>query len=641
MRFRTLDIENFLAISEASIDLADRGLVLIQGANEDDPSATSNGAGKSSLADALCWVLYGTTARGVTGDSVVNRDAGRNCRVQLAIEADGQTYRVTRHRKHKTEKNALRLSQSDGLTETDLTEGTDKLTQERLEKLIGCSYEVFKAAVYAGQEQMPDLPAMTDKGLKILVEEAAGITVLESAYTIARTRAAMAKMQAEEAARSLSRAEEIHAHAVAQIDEAKAEVTRWETSRAADIARLNDEVKAIVGAARPIKTRIETEKPQRLAERDALQDQLASVQQERDEETRLAGILAAADREVMRAQAELDRVSAEARRAKAHLEGIDSKEGSPCGECGKPYTSADLETARTLAKDKLTSFAVALRDAKQSLEAAQKARETHAGVLEAHRAGMTDVSEASASLREILGHLDALGKLERELADMSRQAREKAERAKALQDASNPHTASVERATDRAKTAADAVIAWKAKVEEAGQALELIEHAVKVFAPAGVRAHVLDTVTPFLNDRTAAYLGTLSDGNITASWSTLSRTAKGELREKFCIDVAHAKGGEGFAALSGGEKRKVRVATALALQDLVASRATKPIGLFIGDEIDDALDKAGLERLMSVLEEKARERGSVFVISHNDLKDWIDDVVLVRKAGGASVLEAA
>ena len=137
-------------------------------------------------------------------------------------------------------------------------------------------------------------------------------------------------------------------------------------------------------------------------------------------------------------------------------------------------------------------------------------------------------------------------------------------------------------------------------------------------------------MTPFLNERTAHYVGALSDGNLEATWNTLTENNKGELKEKFSIAVTKygAKSGS-FQRLSGGEKRKVRLATMLALQDLVASRATKPIGLWVGDEIDTALDGAGLERLMGLLEMKARERGTVLIVSHHDLKDWVRDTVTV------------
>ena len=76
-----------------------------------------------------------------------------------------------------------------------------------------------------------------------------------------------------------------------------------------------------------------------------------------------------------------------------------------------------------------------------------------------------------------------------------------------------------------------------------------------------------------------------------------------------------------------------------ALQDLVARRATKPLELFFGDEIDDALDTAGLERLMGILEEKAKTNGTVIMISHNDLKDWCDNVITVTKKDGKSTIE--
>ena len=120
----------------------------------------------------------------------------------------------------------------------------------------------------------------------------------------------------------------------------------------------------------------------------------------------------------------------------------------------------------------------------------------------------------------------------------------------------------------------------------------------------------------------------------------MSFTATGEVREKFHIDAHNdAVGTTSFGLLSGGEKRKVRLACALALQDIVASRAEKPINLLIGDEVDDALDESGLERLMGLLDEKSRERGTLLVISHNELSDWVREVCTVTRKAGQSTME--
>ncbi|HBQ8820985.1 TPA: exonuclease, partial [Klebsiella pneumoniae] len=132
------------------------------------------------------------------------------------------------------------------------------------------------------------------------------------------------------------------------------------------------------------------------------------------------------------------------------------------------------------------------------------------------------------------------------------------------------------------------------------------------------------------------YLSTMSDGNISAVWSTMDTTKKGEIRDKFNIAVEKAGFSKDFRGLSGGEKRKVRLACALALQDMVANRASKSIQLFIGDEIDDALDSAGLERLMGILEAKARERGTVMIVSHKEMKSWFRETVTLEIKEGRS-----
>jgi DNA repair exonuclease SbcCD ATPase subunit len=259
-----------------------------------------------------------------------------------------------------------------------------------------------------------------------------------------------------------------------------------------------------------------------------------------------------------------------------------------------------------------------------------------------HRAAMPDVGQANArvaeinaKLREANQHRTAIMLLKKDY-DAANGAADRA-----LTE-TNPFQAAVVAALQQIDDIGKDIAHAKSNLTHQEEELAIAESVSKVFSPAGVRAHILDTVTPYLNDRTSEYLNALSDGSISAVWSTLGETAKGELREKFNIDVENAKGGKSFGLISGGEKRKVRIATMLALQDLVASRATKSINIWIGDEIDDALDPAGLERLMGILERKARERGTVLVISHNELTDWVDNIATItKKPGGPSVVDGA
>lgn len=181
MKFLKLQVENFMALASAEVELDQRGLVLIQGVNSGDSSATSNGAGKSTLMNSLMWCLYGETAHGVKGDDVLSTGHEKNCRVMVTVEDEGKRYAIIRHRKHKEFKNRLIVRGEDG----DMTKGKDTLTQEFVERLIGASKEVFMASIYASQEAMPDLPGMSDKNLKTIVEEAAGVDRLRIACSLA------------------------------------------------------------------------------------------------------------------------------------------------------------------------------------------------------------------------------------------------------------------------------------------------------------------------------------------------------------------------------------------------------------------------------------------------------------------------
>ncbi len=639
MKLCDLKIENFLAISSASLNLDSRGLVLIQGNNQDDTSADSNGAGKSTIADALCWCLYGETARGESGDKIVNRKAGKNTRVELTVVDGADTYKIARHRKHKEGKNALRVSRLDGTDWADMTGGTDKITQETVLKIIGSSYEVFRSSIYAGQENFPDLPGMTDRNLKSLVEEAAGTTVLEAAYEVARQRAGDAKKTHVAAS---SKVEEI-ARRLGQIetdrDASVKDAAEWNKLRDERKAQALEQVRihakaakdavALLGGRRAVITG-------KIADLDA---KLAAVKGEQDEERRLTAVVGRAEGVVTAIKTEIERRKREAEAQKKRVEGFDHRVGCPCDECGKAYTAEDIAPAKTRATDDLKKMLLDLRSIAASLESAQNDAESARRALEAHRASMTDVSETNAqraSLQEELHHVAAD---ERYRDSCVKDAKGWKERADAIAAEENPHNKTITRLIERFDAA-------KVEIEDAkkaaGEAETLARQEgilVDIFSPAGVRAHILDHVTPFLNAQTAKYLAVLSDGNIQATWSTLTKSAKGELREKFAIEVSSTTGGESFGLISGGEKRKVRIASALALQDLVSSRATKPIELFIGDEVDDALDPAGLERLMMILEEKARERGTVLVISHSSLRDWISQIIIVTKKDGASTIE--
>lgn len=642
MKFGELIIENFMAIVEAKLNLADRGLVVIQGVNEDDSSAESNGTGKSSIPDALSWVWYGTTARGEDGDKLVNRFVGKNCRVVSHAQDGDDVYRATRYRKHKTGKNGFELHKLNPATGAwdDLTKGKTDLTQDLVNDIIGCPYEVFRAAIYAGQNEMPNLPGMTDKQLKILVEEAAGVTVLEKAYEEAKIRLRTAQESTNTWRTAVERADDRLVEAKIRVDEAETQTREFEERRKLVVEQRSKDLAAAAKAAKAKKTELEAVDVASLAEQiKELDGKIAAVEEERAEERRLAADVSAAERGVTRAETEIRTIVASIETMKKELDDVDHKIGCPCDSCARPLTAAEVAPAKAAWQGRIDGANINRETARIALQGAQRALNFARDALDKHRASMTDVSATSALRSSLSSELHEYDTKRVSLTHDVREAKRIQAEIEERKSETNPGLRALEAAraqvAEQEKLLQDATAAYDASV----LATQVAELTAKVFSPAGVRARILDEVTPFLNDQTAKYLATLSDGNLRATWTTLVKNAKGELREKFSIEIDSDSAGETFKLISGGEKRKVQIAAALALQDLVANRASKPIELFIGDEIDTALDRAGVERLTAVLDEKARERGSVFIISHQDLKDWCSQQIILRKKDKRAVLE--
>lgn len=636
MKIKSLTISNFLVIGKAEINLDNRGLLLVQGENDDDSSADSNGAGKSSIVDAISWCLYGETARGVSGDAVVNNTAGKDCSASVVIEDEGEEYTIARYRKHHDHKNDLTVVRN-GVA--DLTKGTTKLTQDVINKIVGCSYEVFIAAVYSGQEKMPDLPGMTDKQLKLIVEEAAGIERLQAASDIAvlknrSAQSAVDKKLSEQASVITLIADkegESRGFDAKGIDFATEKVLEVE-KHLLDIAELFSEKNSI-----PITT------PSiRVANADELVEIAKRIEDSQNGEKEGLKVLdvrvKVCEKRSSEWGIEVRLATQAAKQGKSELEKVEERVGTPCSECGKEYHGDDIADARTNATKKLREQLLNLKSYKAHKEQADNELNIALTAQKTFTDAMIDVSALLKRQSDLKHMADDISKRDKQASDI--QAKIDALQSlieqinKQIDD--NPYL--------KMKEAKNAEIAGLvAKKESITDDLLKLEDelavtaaAVDVFGRAGVRAHILDTVTPFLNDRTAEYLGTLTDGNIVASWSTIGKTAKGELREKFGIEVSKKNGSGTFSGLSGGEKRKVRLSSSMALQDLVASRVSKPIEFLMADEIDDALDTSGLERLMTILEKRGKEKGTLLVISHNDLGVWISNSITVRNSGGVS-----
>ena len=84
-----------MSFEEAEINLNKVGYFIVNGINNNkEDSASSNGSGKSTIFEALCWALTGETIRGTKDVSNIYTKTGA-C-VELDFSIDSDNYKVIR-----------------------------------------------------------------------------------------------------------------------------------------------------------------------------------------------------------------------------------------------------------------------------------------------------------------------------------------------------------------------------------------------------------------------------------------------------------------------------------------------------------------------------------------------------------------
>jgi len=137
MKIQNLSLEGFLSYQEkVEIDFTSFELACISG---------ENGSGKSSILEAVTWVIFGKARQ--SNESLINLQSDTAI-VTLSFEYAGENYIIQRSNQRGK---AARLTLK--TPELDLTERTTRDTQNKIENILKVDYDTFTNAVFFLQGQ--------------------------------------------------------------------------------------------------------------------------------------------------------------------------------------------------------------------------------------------------------------------------------------------------------------------------------------------------------------------------------------------------------------------------------------------------------------------------------------------------------
>lgn len=175
LMFRTLRWKNLLSTgnywSEIKLDSSQNTLVIGE-----------NGSGKSTMLDALCFVLFGKAFRNINKPNLLNSINNKDCVVEIEFDTNNKSYKVIRGIKP----NRFEIFQNGELLNQD---ASSRDYQELLEKsILKQNYKSFTQIVILGSASFVPFMQLSASDRRSIIEELLDIEIFSSMNTILKDK---------------------------------------------------------------------------------------------------------------------------------------------------------------------------------------------------------------------------------------------------------------------------------------------------------------------------------------------------------------------------------------------------------------------------------------------------------------------
>lgn len=635
MKIHYVKAEGFLSLGKVELALDGRsGVTLVEGVNHDSPSE-SNGAGKSSLFEALYWGLYGVTRRpGLGADDVMNRHYKGPAAVEVAFSKGGAEYVVERSR--KTGSGALRFGLRDG---KDLTKGTVRDTQALIEETIGLSPVAFAKAVFFGQGDVRPLTEMTDGELKTVFEQGLGLSRVSEDAEKASLHRKTIDAQVSVKRNELHTARLLLDAAKAALDERKERFESFEDERKEAVEDAENE---LLGASERLSS-LEMLLAGLRARKKELEGDLRANAAELKDLGRVGAALRAklnVEREKASGYAEQTRQYEQRLEAlEEERERLSGAEGGRCEYCGHVMDRAAVETSLAGLRERVAEASDYLDKAKKAFAVVNGDAERFDAMLAKIEEAIAECGRTDAKLNHaLLGTASQIAEASaKETACKTEIERLYKEKERLVTDTGAGLGEDVKRAKIAVSDAEAKVAGLEEELDDLAAALEVATMLERSLGNGGVRSMVLGRVIPAVNAYANEYLSALDSG-LSVAISATTKLKSGETRERFSLDVAGRAGAKVYAGHSGGEKQKINLAVSLAFNRLMRESAEVP-DLLVLDEPFESLDAGSSEQVVELL--AGLFANNVYLITHNQaVKELLPNTIRVEKKDGVSIISS-
>ena len=590
MKIGSIEISNILSIEKARIDFQDTGLVLIEGYNHDD--ATANGAGKTAIANALAFGLYGKMPRKITASGILKYGAKTGYVIVNDIITHDGTWSVKRSRPTSV------IFYKNGI-ERDIT-------QAEFESKLKLNYSQFLIAMYSAQTNGEKFIEMNDAAKKDFLLKLMNLEDFSNAKTVA-------DQECKTLERELQTLQLQEATAISRIQVFEESIV--------DTSALTDEIKKhnqiVSQCHKAIQQDSIISKPD-LSQFIDLQNEIKQKQ--------VAIQTAAINRRQLVQQFKtLSNKYIATKNDQLPTEQVE------CPECNKHIYKIDN---KLISVSNLQEIQNAKNATLQDLKDQCKALKQQIDELDLITAGQADIDALENTMQQQKDSLyteynAALARIAENKSLMAQQQI----KIDHLNGKISDNASKQQELTHSKKQLKQLKKDINSKTAE----LELLKTVAHIYSPAGAPAYIMDSVIDDFNNAIKKYVD-LVWYNASYSIQVFKENKSGEIRAKFSDKLLVNGQAVDIGSLSGGQLRCLSLSIDFAILDVLASRFSIDINPIIFDEPLSGLDIANKERILNILEQIATQRQIIIIEHTSEFKSAFANVINVELKNGTSIV---
>jgi DNA repair exonuclease SbcCD ATPase subunit len=625
--FNAIEAKDLFSWKELNYEIKN-GISQITGFNYDDN--TSEGSGKSSIPNILCWTLYGRIPKDAKIDEVVRE----GCSGGFGKVLLNNGYMVQRSRKP----NDLYIGKPTKEGDYQVVKGKDaKETQLLIDKLIGLDFEAFCQTIYFAQNYQNKFVASNETDKAKILSEIQDLTIFDKGRKKAQDQAKLVEIEKLKLDQKIvgleSDVKRLESNAQLIIDF----VDRFEKDKTNRLDNINKQIKKIKDTNEELETALEKQDTNTIKEElDNIEEMLENFSAKKIE---VSSIIKMADQsriEKDRLTALVKNLDAKIERALGKLDTMKLPKSVNCPTCGQMAAPEVLEkhqrhvaeqkaelvseieemvTEHNMSKILLEEMeeAPSVDDAKKILTEIDKETRDFVALRGRLMNAALNSKRLETELKEGKARVKTLQKEKSELEDS-----DCFKEFEKLEKINNEITSLRETVQILGFERAD-------KVEDYNN-LEILKTGFRE-----VKQYIFQSLLAELSRKSTELASELFELPISINFS--NEDDEGSV-SKILTTVTLDGNARSLGLYSGGQYRRIELAVDLALASIVANRSANPINFRILDEPFKDLSESSMEKMVKLLE---KLKGSTIIIEHNSItKSIIHNEFHVEYRGGIS-----